>query len=1662
MPTITFNALPAICNQADRINLATYTNPNNGTFSGEGIEDNTYFNPQNLEADKSYTITYSIIQNECEVKDSQAIEVKSMPEISFTLQGEICSGASIDLLATAEPKNGTFSTNGTTISNSFSAPEAGLYPITYTVEKNNCVDSVTKEINVIDQAEVPITIDDTYCSTDTEITPSAPAEISGKFYYNNSEFTTLYPKNLQAGINTITFKPTAENSCYKETQVSFTVVETPAPTLSDTSIIVNSPDNTIIVANPIGTITWYNENDEIIGAGSSFTHDKNEQEGTWKFCATQTDNGCESERACMNLYVTNCATRIPELEKSTIKLCQGSTIIPFNASGSGSITWYNSSDTSIVHTGESYTPTVSTEQATTYRWLVSNTDDCESSLIPVTLEIMQNPKITVTHSKNSYCKYDTPDNIAVEADIIGGTFTMSGEGVTNNQIIPTEVEAYNQALDIKILYTLANNCKDSTTYTLQIEDIEKPTTTTSISVLFNEPPTVLEATPTDAHTIAWYAACNNSAPLAELALFETQLNDVADTIFYVRQISPNGCKSECEEVHVERTACPVEKPTIVTNYIEVCEYDTTSVLFATVEQNAIRWYDSKHNLVHEGSEFMPSNLSVGRHVWTVTQTDACTSPADTAVLIVHSVPTASITFYDTLCHTNELYTPQATPTGGSFNLMAETITTINPHIYNAGKYDLKYIYTDKSTGCKNLNDKPHSFEIIAVEKPTIHDVTKLMTDADMNLSVENAQGTIHWYSNALSETIIATGNTLTHSPIEVGSWEYCATDTYKSCTSTRTCVNFVIIDCPIPAPTSEKNNYTVCDTDDMPTLQVSGEQGNTIRWYDSNNMVHTGTNYTPNNDGRKSYKYYVTQYDGSCEGKGIFIEITINSTVKPNITKGAEVCQGTPYSLQVTNSAGTVYWYNELPTPVSQPIATGTVYTTGNQTPAGGHTVWAQQNDGCTSEATELTFTIKESPEAPTISSQDVCFGSIAEFNVAPSDATIKWYSSETATTPVQSGHTYTKSGTQQTVEVFATATKNNCESAKSSKVINVHVVPEPPFVQSKSICDYEQIPTLQVSALAQAKVNWYADKNTTLVVAQGMEYVPTNNTSATYYVTQTVNNCTSKPSELKFTVHTRPNQVTFRTSQQYQICAGTQFTLETNQTNNIQWYDNYGGSSPISSGRYFNSTANNADTYTYFATQTDKNGCESDKNGIDVIVVAAPLAPVIIANPKVCEGYDAEPIIAESDDPTETITWLSKSGEILHNGNSYTPTKAYTDQAGLYTFYVRATKSGCPVEASPRTQILYEVVPTPLVPRLRDSVFCTSGGEVELYARGANVKWYDAEMHLLPHCAGRESCILNDYSEGTYNFYLSQDNGKCESEPKKVTVVLSIPPQPEIIGKEKVCSNSTEIYAVKDYNSTNSYRWKVSKPHMIYEVAQVRNDYTRSVDWYGESIDTIQVVEINKYGCSGENTLEVMVADAPTIDFEAEQYDENGFTHIINLSEPQSIETPWDNIHVSTDYYWNYYSAADSAFLDNSPTFTHSFYHGTHNITLEAINEAGCKSILSKKYEVEMKYAFYIPNSFAPTNAARGVRTFKPKGYNLATFQIEIFDSWGNLVYFSEGVDEKGSPIAEWDGTYNGLLLQSGTYMWKIQAKFVDGKKWKQPNGLFGKSNYGSVNLIR
>lgn len=85
--------------------------------------------------------------------------------------------------------------------------------------------------------------------------------------------------------------------------------------------------------------------------------------------------------------------------------------------------------------------------------------------------------------------------------------------------------------------------------------------------------------------------------------------------------------------------------------------------------------------------------------------------------------------------------------------------------------------------------------------------------------------------------------------------------------------------------------------------------------------------------------------------------------------------------------------------------------------------------------------------------------------------------------------------------------------------------------------------------------------------------------------------------------------------------------------------------------------------------------------------------------------------------------------------------------------------------------------------------------------------------------------------------------------------------------------------------------------------------------------------------------------------------------------------------------------------------------------------------SSLSNTVEVIPYMNIYIPNSFTPNGDGLN-DTFGAIGEAIGEYTMQVFNRWGQLVFESTNYGK------QWDGTYDGQPVPTGSYVYKLRAK--------------------------
>lgn len=144
--------------------------------------------------------------------------------------------------------------------------------------------------------------------------------------------------------------------------------------------------------------------------------------------------------------------------------------------------------------------------------------------------------------------------------------------------------------------------------------------------------------------------------------------------------------------------------------------------------------------------------------------------------------------------------------------------------------------------------------------------------------------------------------------------------------------------------------------------------------------------------------------------------------------------------------------------------------------------------------------------------------------------------------------------------------------------------------------------------------------------------------------------------------------------------------------------------------------------------------------------------------------------------------------------------------------------------------------------------------------------------------------------------------------------------------------------------------------------------------------------------------------------------------------------------------FYWDFGDSAKSVSTDPQHTYLEL---GEFDTQLIAESIYGCRDSVNLAIQI-LPFDVFTPNAFRPESEIAENRTFMPVGLgaNESSFNIRIYDRWGQLVF------ESATPSHPWDGTdLNGKPAQMGNYVWVSSYKDIQGFQHHQK---------GQVLLIR
>jgi gliding motility-associated-like protein len=103
--------------------------------------------------------------------------------------------------------------------------------------------------------------------------------------------------------------------------------------------------------------------------------------------------------------------------------------------------------------------------------------------------------------------------------------------------------------------------------------------------------------------------------------------------------------------------------------------------------------------------------------------------------------------------------------------------------------------------------------------------------------------------------------------------------------------------------------------------------------------------------------------------------------------------------------------------------------------------------------------------------------------------------------------------------------------------------------------------------------------------------------------------------------------------------------------------------------------------------------------------------------------------------------------------------------------------------------------------------------------------------------------------------------------------------------------------------------------------------------------------------------------------------------------------------------------------------------YYIEENLFVQSLDKVILSSLNDDK-----DYLLIVPNAFTPNNDLAN-ESFKPITKGLKKIRLDIYDTWGSLIY-----SEKGDNLEGWDGKIKGEKADNGNYTYKVVGEKFDG----------------------
>ena len=423
-----------------------------------------------------------------------------------------------------------------------------------------------------------------------------------------------------------------------------------------------------------------------------------------------------------------------------------------------------------------------------------------------------------------------------------------------------------------------------------------------------------------------------------------------------------------------------------------------------------------------------------------------------------------------------------------------------------------------------------------------------------------------------------------------------------------------------------------------------------------------------------------------------------------------------------------------------------------------------------------------------------------------------------------------------------------------------------------------------------------------------------------------------------------------------------------------------------------------------YIITVTDGIGCEK-------------VLPINIPSPPI---FDVTPVVTNiscfgANDGSIDLNFIGGIAPVtlVWNDGSTSGTSRNNLPPGIYSVVITDSKP-CTIS---RTFTIVEPSILSLSANLSNPLDCTNGssGDIDLIIAGGVPPY----SFLWTNGATTED--LSGVTAGNYGVTLTDANGCTTS--KTYTLIR---PMPLEVG---VTTQTDFNCATRVVNQSFVAQATGGVPPYQYQWSSGNTSGTNN-EIMSTPLNGIVILTVtDDIGCTTSYSVDV---DNPVIGIASFEPTSIGIINygMFSIGDPIQFEST-----ITGDYISVLWDFGDGTFsTEVSPIHTYLNIKDSYTVTQTVTYPFGCTYTQELQLNVEKGYVLAVPTAFTPNGDTKN-DTYKPVAKALKNIQLDIYDTWGSLIY-----SEKGEVLMGWDGKVKGVNAENGNYYSKVSGETFYG----------------------